>query len=118
MARQKSSCTKLLNISNKLTDLQGLVYSSTYNIIGLTETLLSDSILDLEILPAGYIVCRLDRPSKGGGILLALDKTILSQQLSSPSNLELLLICISLYYPINICLVYNPSMPVLNILRS
>ena len=103
-----------------MTDLQSLVNSSAYNTIELTdlETWLSDSILDLEILPAGYTVYRLDRPNSGGGILLAVDETILSQQLSSPSNLELLLIRISLHHPINICLVYNPPMPVLNIMRS
>ena len=84
------------------------MYSSTYNIIGLTETWLSDSILDSEILPTGYTIYRQDRPSRGGGVLLAVDEAIVSQQLSSPSNLELLLIHISLHHPINICLVYNP----------
>ena len=110
MTRKKSSVylQNCRSISNKLTDLQGLVYSSTYNIIGLTETWLSDSILDSEILPTGYTIYRLDRPSRGGGELLAVDKTIVSQQLSSPINFELLLIRISLHYPINICLVYNP----------
>ena len=62
----------------------------------------------IKILPTGYTIYRLDRPSRGGGVLLAVDKTIVSQQLSSPSNLELLLIRISLHHPINICLVYNP----------
>ena len=59
-----------------MTDLQSLVYSSTFNIIGLTETWLSDSI---EILPTGYTIYRLDRPSKGGGVLLAVNEAIVSQ---------------------------------------
>ena len=84
------------------------MYSSTYNVIGLTETWLSDSILDSEILPTGYTIYRLDRQSRVGGVLLAIKDTIVSQQLPSPSNLELLLVCISLHHPITICLVYNP----------
>ena len=50
----------------------------------------------------------MDRPSRGGGVLLAVKETIVSQQLQSPSNLELLLVHISLHRPITICLVYNP----------
>ena len=90
-----------------MTNLQSLVYSSTFNIIGLTETWLRDSLLNSEILPTGYTIYRLDRPSRGGGVLLAVKDTIVSQQLQSPSNLELLLVRISLHHPITICLVYN-----------
>ena len=50
----------------------------------------------------------MDCPSRGGGVLLAVKETIVSQQLQSPSNLELLLVCISLHHPFTICLVYNP----------
>ena len=67
------------SITNKLTDLQNLVYSSTFNIIGLTETWLRDSILTSEILPTGYTIYRLDHPSRGGGVLLAVKETIVSQ---------------------------------------
>ena len=91
-----------------MTDLQSLVYSSTFDIIGLTETWLRDSTLNSEILPTGYTIYRLNRPSRGGGVLLAVKETIVSQQLQSPSNLELLLVLISLHHPITICLVYNP----------
>ena len=60
-----------------MTDLQSLVYSSTFNIIGLTETWLKDSILNSEILPTGYTIYRLDHPSRGGGVLLAVKRLLL-----------------------------------------
>ena len=39
---------------------------------------------------------------------IAISDTIISQQLPSPSNLELLLVRINLHHPITIYLVYNP----------
>ena len=47
------------SLTNKSIDFQNFVYSSNYNLIGLTETWLDSNILDNEILPKGYIIyCR------------------------------------------------------------
>ena len=43
------------------------------------ETWLRNSILNSEILPTGYTIYRFDCPNRGGGVLLAIKETIVSQ---------------------------------------
>jgi len=61
------------------------VYSKSYDI---TETWLSDTIYDAEILPYNYTIFRKDRPSRGGGVLLAVDNGVPCHQIDSPEDLE------------------------------
>ena len=68
---------------------QSFIYSSTYSFVGITETWLKASILDNEILPYDYSIYRQDRPSRGGGVLLAINKKIPSKRILSPPHLEL-----------------------------
>ena len=49
-----------------------------------------------------------DRGARGGGVLIAVDKSVSSQLIDCPKELELLLIQIGLKHPTRICLVYNP----------
>ena len=64
------------SIVNKLSLFQSYVYSSDYDIVCLTETWLTDSVFDQEILPTNYSIFRKDRPSHGGGVLIAIKDTI------------------------------------------
>ena len=93
---------------NKMTSFQALVYSHLPMVVSVTETWLSDYIFDNEILPSGYNIFRADRPSRWGGVLLAVssdlpvsllhchtDPCIVTFRLLSPS-------------PIVVCSVYVP----------
>ena len=51
-------------------------------------------------------ICRQDRVARGGVVLIAVDKSVSSELIDFPSDLELLLIQIGLY-PARICLVYR-----------
>ena len=100
--------TNARSIVNKLKDFQSLVYTKSFDIIGISETWLTDNIYDNEILPTGYTIFRKDRPSRGGGVLLAVNNTIPCQLISSPSNLEVVCIKLNLSHPITCCVLYNP----------
>ena len=64
-----------------------------------TETWLSEYIYDCEILPSDFFYYyRKDRHSRGGGVLVAVNKSIYSSQLPSPSDLEMVSIMLSLFY--------------------
>ena len=56
---------------NKLTKFQSFVYTSNICIICLTETWPSDFVCNGEILPNDYVLYQKDRPSRGGGVLIA-----------------------------------------------
>ena len=64
------------SIVNKLSLFQSYIYSSDFDVICLTETWLSESVFDQEILPTNYNIYRKDRPSRGGGVLIAIKSTI------------------------------------------
>ena len=69
---------------------------------------MSPFILNGEILPSGFTVYRCDRGSRGGGVLLAVNNSLPSRQLPTPSLLELLTVEVSSKPPILICVVYIP----------
>ena len=68
---------------------QTFIYSLNFDVIGVTETWLSNMTLDKEIIPYGYFIYRKDRTSRGGGVLVAIKNTISSRLVQSPLNLEL-----------------------------
>ena len=68
---------------NKLLPFQSFVYSSSLNILAITETWLSDHIFDKEILPTGFAIYRSDRISRGGGVLICSSLSIPTRLLSS-----------------------------------
>ena len=84
---------------------ESFVYSRSPDIIAVTETWLTDKILNNEILPKGYSITRKDRQSSGGGVLIAIKESKSYQVLSSPPDLELLAINTD---SITYCLVYIP----------
>ena len=95
------------SLVNKLIKFQNFVYTSSYNIIEITEMWLNSTIADSEILPAGFTTYRSDRNARGEGVLLAIN-SVSSQLVDYPDNLELILFLVGLNNPIRICLLYNP----------
>lgn len=82
----------MLNIRslvNKLSKFQSFVYTFNFCIICLTETWLSDFICNGEILPTGFVLYRKDRPSRGGGVLIAVRESLFSSFIPSPHDLEM-----------------------------
>lgn len=65
---------------NKLVELQSIVALREAKLICLTETWLSDDVLDTEILPSDqFYIYRKDRNSHGGGVLIGVHQSILSR---------------------------------------
>ena len=78
------------SIVNKLSNFQSFVYSSNYTIYCITETWLSLSVSDFEILPEKFSIFHKDRGSRGGGVLVAIDASVPCSEIPSPSNLEVI----------------------------
>ena len=93
------------SIVNELRLFQSFVYSSSALVFAITESWLSPSIYDNEILPHCFTVYRRDRDSRGGGVLS--DK-ISSKLVHSHDSLELLTVDILTSPIITLCLVYRP----------
>ena len=64
------------SLKNKKPDLQLTIDNTNPDIIFGCETWLNKNIETHEIIPDNYIVYRKDRSSKGGGVLIAIKKTI------------------------------------------
>ena len=98
------------SLVNKLRTFQPFVYSSPFNVFAITETWLSSNILNKEILPADYVIYRKDRQSRGGGVLLAVHNSLLSTEISSPPDLEILIVELKTTHVLLLCVVYiSPS---------
>ena len=59
----------------KITILQELVYSGDFDVVGICETWLNESVIDSEIIP-GYSIFRRDREDLGGGVIVAVKGNI------------------------------------------
>ena len=81
---------------------------SYINIFGVTETWLSHHIYDNEILPFGYTIYRKDRDSRGGGVLLAVNKKFSSSLVPSPPDIEVITTRFHNPNPFIICVTYIP----------
>lgn len=82
------------SLTNKLTKFQSFVYSSSYDVICITETWSTDYIYDKEILPNKFTLYRRDKESRGGGVLIAVNYLLPS---ITPPSLEVVSIklCLS-----------------------
>ena len=69
-------------------EFQSFIYSSDFSIVGVSETWLTSSIWDNEILPHGFTIYRNDRKTRGGGVLMAVKNSIPSELLITPGNIE------------------------------
>nr|CAH7720100.1 unnamed protein product [Callosobruchus chinensis] len=74
-------------LRTKTNTLLNATYSSTYDLIALSETWLDDSIYDAELINSDYNIFRCDRDfeltntSRGGGVLLAIRKAYKVKQI-------------------------------------
>jgi len=96
------------SIVNKLNNFQSYVYSLDLDIVALTETWLTDSIFNNEILPVDFAIYRKDRGSRGGGVMLAVRDCISSKLISSPDNLEIITVSVNTVHPTTFCAIYLP----------
>ena len=65
---------------SKLVQFQSLVYLHNPSFVAVTETWLSPDIANEEILDGTYTVFRKDRDGRGGGVLFAVNSTLLSSR--------------------------------------
>ena len=93
------------------------MYSSELNIYCNSETWLSDFVFDHEILPVSFTIYRKDRPSRGGGILVAVSNVFDSVHLCSPADFEIVTIQLGLTCNVSASARYKPGYICLIILR-
>ena len=60
----------------------------------ITETWLSDFVFDGEILSCGYVLYCKDRPTHGGGVLVAVNELLISSLIPSPIDLEVVTVLV------------------------
>ena len=96
------------SIVSKLTKLHSLIYSKDCDTIAITETWLSDNLLNQEIIPTSYSVYCKDQSSRGGGVMLAVKHSVPIPTLGTPTELEALCVQIDKNDSVTICLVYIP----------
>ena len=87
------------------TNCQPFVYSSSLDIIAITESWLSGQILDKELLPTGYQIVCTDRSSCGGYVMFAIHNSIPATCLSSPSHLKVVTVRLQHKVYLILCLV-------------
>ena len=80
------------SIVNKINIFQSFVYSRFPDIIGVTETWLSDKLFDNEILPHKYSIIRKDCRSRDGGVMFAIKHSKSYQVSRVPSTILFLLL--------------------------
>ena len=85
-----------------------MAYSTSPQVIAVTETWLTTDILTNEILPVGYSIFRCDRNSRGGGVLLCVDERLPSKLMSSLPEVETLIVTVGANPAFTICLSYKP----------
>ena len=80
------------------------MYSTHNSIYCVTETWLSNSVFDCEILPCEYTLYHEDRGSHKGGVLIAVSDSVHSVLISSPEELEIITVNLNpLDGPISLC---------------
>lgn len=81
---------------SQLSFFQTFVCGNDYDVLGVTETWLNDSIKDTEILEKGYMIYRRDRVGRvGGGVLLAVKSSFPSRRRIDLET-ELEMVCVEL----------------------
>ena len=101
---------------NKLNRFQSVIYSKNYDVLCVTETWLSSTITNNEILPSTYTIYRNDRINRGGGVLIAVKHSLTSQLHHLSDTIELIavnlgvrpkLLLVCLYIPPNSSMEYQ-----------
>ena len=109
LSSPKSVCVlNCRSLINKLSLFQSFVYSSDFTFICLTETWLSDYVSDGEILPNDFALYRTDRPTRGGGVLIAVKSYVPSSSVPSPPDIEVISVEIGTNHDLVLCSIYVP----------
>ena len=69
---------------------------------------MTNAIFDFEILPTHYTLYHNDRSFCGGGVLIAINDSLPSSLISSPSHIEAIAVRINFIHPLILCSVYVP----------
>ena len=88
---------------------QILIFSVPNHIFCLTETWLTESVYNNEIIPTNYTTYCGDRGSRGGGIAIVVPNTLPSRIISIHKEIELMIIEITLQSNITLICTYIPS---------
>ena len=108
-ARNITACLwNARSLVNQLNSFQSYILSRDFDLIAITETWLTNSILNGEILPSDYVVYRRDRTSRGGGVLLAVKNNLSSKQLSLSDDIESIAVEIHSSQTFIVCVLYIP----------
>ena len=83
-----------------------------------TETWLSNTIFDYEIVPAHYTIFRNDRPTRGGGVMITIKDCIPVTFVSKPTQVEAVSVCLEFPNPIILCCLYIPPNPSRDLLED
>ena len=86
------------NLVNKLSPFQSFSVLLAFGI----------TVYDNEILPSHSTIFRHDRPFRGGGVVLAISKSISTFLMFSPPDLEVVSVVRGSKHPITFCIVYVP----------
>ena len=100
--------TNARSLPKKIFALQSLVYSLSPSILIITETWLTNSYYNAELIPLGYCVYRQDRPSRGGGILIAINSSFSSSVIYSRNDPDILSVQMTSPLSVVLCAVYIP----------
>lgn len=93
-----------------MSSLQSFFLCSGVEILACTETWLTPTIFNNEVVPPDFRVYRKDRIVRGGGVLFAIKDHISCFLIPSPNHLELLTIVSRPFnhLPLTLCVVYCP----------
>jgi len=69
------------SLVNKLKHFNSFIHASNYKIFGITETWLANHIYDNKIFPPNFTVYHKNHLSRGGGVMLAKDTSIPSNNI-------------------------------------
>ena len=93
---------------NKLNPFQSVIYSKDLDVICITETWLNDTISSTEILPTLYTIYRNDRINQGGGVLIAVKESILSQICFTSDTIEMIAVNMNISPKLTLACLYIP----------
>ena len=96
------------SLVNQRSEFQSYIYTSIHDVLVLTETWLAQEIPHKELLPTGFTIYCNDRPTRGGGVLIALNYYVPSKLLTSPLGVEVLIIDMQCKPTLTFCVVYIP----------
>ena len=95
-------------MNNKLSYFQSLVLSKSFDIFCVTETWLTHTVYNNEILPANFTIYRRDRCTRGGGVLIAVSNAITSRLVFSSDTVEMIAVELEIVPKVTLCCLYVP----------